>query len=232
MTNYQKYLPWLLPLICVMFFAPFSPHIDLAFERYFYSGGHFQSNGFVYFIYTFGIVPGWTIALGSLGIVILSYIYPYWKPWRLYAFIPLLTMIIGAGLIVDQTFKNHWGRPRPKQVVEFGGTQQFHPFYKPNFSDQPEPSKSFPSGHCTMGFLLFSVAFAGQRAGKRWLYRLGMAAAFILGALLGYARMAQGGHFFSDVLMSAAFMWWTALFCDWLVFHKLVPHEAADKKTA
>ncbi|QLH35863.1 MAG: phosphatase PAP2 family protein [Parachlamydiaceae bacterium] len=222
MTTIQKHLPWLLPLLCVLAIAPLTPGIDLSVERYFFREGHFQNNGFLNFMYVFGVIPGWILALGSLGIVILSYVYPYWKPWRIYALIPLLTMILGAGVVIDKSFKDHWGRPRPKQIKEFGGHQQFHPFYKPNLNVQPEPAKSFPSGHCSMGFIFFSLAFAGRRAGKEWVFKLGIALAFILGTLLAYTRMAQGGHFFSDVFMSAIIMWWTSLFVNWLVFQEWI----------
>ena len=234
MINLKKHSPWLISFILILLLAPFTPQIDLFFERYFYVDGHFQSNNFLNFMYTFGVLPGWILAVGSLLIFILSYFYPYWKPWRRYVLLPLLTMIVGAGLLVDKSFKEYWGRPRPKQVIEFGGTQQFRPFYKPNFFSQPEPSKSFPSGHSSMGFLFFSAALAGQRLGKRKLYLAGIITTLFLGILLGYARMAQGGHFFSDIIFSAAIMGWTALFFDWLIFESLKPvtYENADKKTA
>ena len=55
-------------------------------------------------------------------------------------------MAIGVGLFTHILLKDHWGRPRPKQVTQFGGTQEFHPFYKPNFFDQPQPSRApFPA---------------------------------------------------------------------------------------
>ncbi len=222
MSNLYRNIYWLIPLIGVLLVAPLSPQIDLAFEHSFFINGEFQSNNFLNFIYNFGVIPGWLLACGSLIIFILSYVSPYWKPWRPYVLLPLLTVIIGAGIIVDKSLKEHWGRPRPKQIVEFGGIQKFRPFYQPNFFHQPEPSKSFPSGHCSMGFLLFSLALTGKRLGKRWLYWLGMASTLILGTLLGYTRMAQGGHFFSDVIFAAAIMWWTTLFCDWLIFETTI----------
>lgn len=229
----QKHFSWFIPLILILTLAPLSPYIDLSIERYFYSDDHFQSNDFLNFIYTFGVIPGWILALGALFMFILSYIYPILKPWRPYILLPLLTMIIGPGVIIDKSFKDHWGRPRPKQIQEFGGIQQFRPFYQPNFFQQPEPSKSFPSGHCSMGFLFFSVVLAGRRLRKRWLFLTGIITTVVLGTLLGYTRMAQGGHFFSDVILAAAIMWWTALFCDWLIFNpKTVKNETPDKKTA
>lgn len=218
MAYLNRHIFWIAPLLFVLLLAPFTPQIDLTLERYFYEDNHFHSNSFLNFIQTFGVIPGWILGLGALLIFILSYIYPSCKPWRYYVLLPLLTMVIGAGIIVDRSLKEYWGRPRPRQIEEFGGIQQFRPFYKPNFFHQPQPSKSFPSGHCSMGFLFFSVMLLGLRLKKRWIVWTGMISTVIIGTLLGYTRMALGGHFFSDVVLTAVIMWWTALFCDWLIF--------------
>lgn len=228
----QKHFLWLTPLAFILFFAPWSADIDLTIERYFYVDQHFQTSHLLDLIYIYGVIPGWIMAIGSLILFILSYFYVPLKSWRPYVLLPLLTMIIGAGMIVDKSFKDHWGRPRPKQITEFGGTEAFRPFYKPNFLPQTDPLKSFPSGHCTMGFLFFSLALVGKRMSSRCLFLGGIITTIFLGTLLGYARMAQGGHFFSDVIFSAAIMWWTALFCEWLIFQKLIMHESLNKKTA
>ena len=89
-------------------------------------------------------------------------------------------MVVGAGFIVHTALKDHWGRPRPKQIIAFGGEQTFRPFYSPNFFHQPEPSKSFPCGHCTMGFYFFAVAFALRRSGYRRGNILAMLSRFFL----------------------------------------------------
>ncbi|WP_213155352.1 phosphatase PAP2 family protein [Neochlamydia sp. AcF65] len=222
---------WLIPLISILLLTPFSSTIDLAVARYFFANGHFQSNSFLNFLYSYGMVPGWILTLFALLFLVLSYLHPFWKCWRPYALIPLLTMIVGAGIIVDLSLKGHWGRPRPKQLEEFGGLQHFRPFYQPNFFHQPEPSKSFPSGHCSMGFVFLSLTLIGRRLRQRWLYWWGTFTSVILGALLGYTRMAQGGHFFTDVIFAAAFMWWTALFFDWLIFEQRIADEKFDKET-
>jgi len=108
-------------------------------------------------------------------------------------------------------------RPRPKQVIEFGGIQEFRPFYQPNFFHQPEPSKSFTCGHCTMGFYFFALALVVRRLNYRKTFWITLMFAFALGIALSLARIGQGGHFFSDTLISALIMWLTAYACDrWL----------------
>jgi len=202
MTNQPKSLiSHLSPLIIFLLIAPFTPWLDMAISGYFFHG-HFQSNAFLSFMFDYGILPAWAAVFIS---VIL------WKKWRKAAYVLVLTLAIGSGLIVNVILKDHWGRPRPMQVVEFGGKQAFRPFYEPNFFHQPEPSKSFPCGHCSMGFFFFALALVARRHQCRSLYYGGMALALGLGILLSVVRIAQGGHFFSDALASALIMWYTAV---------------------
>ena len=62
-----------------------------------------------------------------------------------------------------------------------------------------------------MGFCFFALFFIGQQSRDQKMAKAGLALAFLLGGTLGYARIAQGGHFLSDVIVSAFVMWWTAL---------------------
>lgn len=227
----SNYLITFFFLLIIGFMIYVGETLDLAIADHFYKQENFQSNRFLNFLYAYGILPAWIFTLTALVFFILSFLHPFWKAWRLYALLPLLTLIVGSGLIIHLTLKDHWGRPRPKQVIEFGGSQTFRPFYQPNFFHQPEPSKSFPSGHSSMGFYFFSIMLIGKRLGKRWLYYGGLYAALILGALLSYARVAQGGHFFTDVFFAALIMLTTAYFFDWLLFQKRILNENIDQKT-
>jgi len=118
----------------------------------------------------------------------------------------LLTLILGPGVLVNGIFKDHWGRPRPRQVEVLGGEQQYLPPLKPNFGGN---GKSFPCGHCSVGFSLYSLAMLTPSP----IGRLGWAvSATLLGGATGAARMAAGGHFLSDVLWSA----WFTFLASWL----------------
>ena len=109
----------------------------------------------------------------------------------------LLSLALGPGLTVNTIFKDHWGRARPAQITEFGGTQKFTPDFVP--SGQCRRNCSFPAGDPAMGFYLVSVALL---AGSTPLRRRGIIAAVTLGAALGVMRLAQGGHFLSDIIAS------------------------------
>lgn len=219
----HKHWPWILPLLAMMLLAPFTPWLDLTISRFFYNPQTgFAVNAFYNFMFDWGTKPAFFLAVISFIIFCSSWFVPEYEKWRRVCLYLSLTLAVGSGIIVNLVLKDHWGRPRPKQVIEFGGFETFRPFYDPNFfSKSPEPLKSFPCGHCAMGFYFFALAFAGKRLGNRTLYRWGIALTIILGVLLSYVRIAQGGHFFSDTVVSALIMWLTAY-----TLHQWIPeHE-------
>lgn len=114
---------------------------------------------------------------------------------RVYAYL-VLTMAVGPGLLVNEVFKNHWGRARPRQVAEFGGTAHYTPPGIP--TDQCLKNCSFTSGDASVAFWFFAVAFLLPQRCRGY----GLAFAVLFGLFIGFGRMAQGAHFFSDVLYS------------------------------
>lgn len=216
---------WLWPLLAMAIITPFTPFLDLDITRHFYSSDKkFSTNGFYSFLYNYGVIPGQLLFIASALVFLASYIFTQWKKFRGPALTLILTLAIGSGLITHALLKDHWGRPRPKQVIEFGGTQPFRPYYMPNLFHQPEPSKSFSCGHCTMGFYFFALAFIGRRLETQTLFWIGIILGLFLGGLLSLTRIAQGGHFFSDILISALVMWLTAYICDkWTALNQGTP---------
>ncbi|HZB91099.1 MAG TPA: phosphatase PAP2 family protein, partial [Stellaceae bacterium] len=122
---------------------------------------------------------------------------PVWRiDGRAAAFL-LLALALGPGLVVNTVLKDHWGRARPSQVTEFGGAERFTPAPLP--ADQCPRNCSFPAGHPAMGYYLVAFALLVPEPRRR---RLAVGAAIGLGAAIGVARMAAGGHFLSDVVFS------------------------------
>lgn len=221
----KERLKWFLPIGLFILITPFTPNIDLYISSLFYhpnpyTRGTFTSNAFTQLFYRYGMIPAFILFAMSLITIVSSYYYPKLLKWRLPSIFFITTFAIGPGLIVHLLFKGFWGRPRPIQITKFGGFQHFIPYYAPNFGAQAKYLKSFPSGHCTMGFIFFALYFIGKRMGKRWLSYLGIFLTVSLGASLSYARIASGGHFFSDVLGAAIIIWYCALLFDWLFFCK------------
>jgi lipid A 4'-phosphatase len=179
----------------------FFPGIDLWAAGLFYrpGDGFFLSSwGPVRAVYA--AVPYLTDAV-VIGVVALYLLglrrgRPVWRfDGRGAAFL-LLALALGPGLLVNTVLKDHWGRARPTQVTEFGGTQIFSPAPLP--ADQCARNCSFPAGHPAMWFYLVSFALLLQDRRRS----AAAGAAVAVGALVGVARMAQGGHFLSDVVFS------------------------------
>ncbi len=225
-------LKWLLPIVLMALIAPWTPYLDIEFSQYFYQGdGKFTSNAFIIFFYKYGFLPADLTAALAVVVLLLSFFIPPWRRWLAPSLVLILVLAVGSGLTVHAALKDHWGRPRPKQVVEFGGTELFRPFYKPNFTYQEtEPHRSFPCGHCSTGFYFFCLAFIGTRMRNRMVFYTGLVLAIGLGTILSVVRIAQGGHFFSDTLISALIMWETALFFDWLIYEKLIDSSIKIKE--
>lgn len=116
-----------------------------------------------------------------------------------------LGLVFGLGLLAHGALKEHWGRARPLQVSQFGGTAAYTPPWQP--ATQCQRNCSFVSGHAGTGFALIALGTLGAvRSRRRWLV-LGWSAGLLLGAL----RIAQGGHFLSDVLFGGLLLWGTSL---------------------
>ncbi|MDZ7920812.1 phosphatase PAP2 family protein [Rhodoferax sp.] len=123
----------------------------------------------------------------------------------------VLAGALGPGLVVNSVFKDHWQRARPYQVQEFGGTQQFT--RAAVITDQCNNNCSFVSGHVACGFFLVSLMLIDRKRRKAWGF-----AGVSAGLTIGFARMADGAHWLSDVLWASPI----TLMTSWLVWKVLV----------
>jgi lipid A 4'-phosphatase len=105
----------------------------------------------------------------------------------------LCLLALLPGLLVNQVFKEHWGRARPVQVTAFGGDRPF----TPAFVDTRGSGGSFSSGHVAAAAYLIAVAHLLGGARSPW-----VPLAAVYTAAVGIARMAAGGHFLSDAVTS------------------------------
>jgi lipid A 4'-phosphatase len=106
---------------------------------------------------------------------------------------------IGPGLVVNVVLKDNWGRARPRDVVEFAGAQTFTPAFV--ISDQCPKNCSFVAGHPSMAFALMAIVLVAARRRRTVL----VTGTVVLGVLVGFGRVVQGGHFLSDVVFSGIF---------------------------
>lgn len=201
--------------------------LDIAIEDLFYSPdkGWFLGRANPWdFLYRYGNIPG--LALASAGLIVFAWSFFCRKvlKYRKAALFLGLVMILGPGLVVNTAFKHYWGRPRPRQIQDFGGTQQYLPVLQKGISGE---GKSFPSGHASVAFYLFTPFFFVRRNAKGWaLFFLFLGVSY--GILMGLTRMVQGGHFPSDVVWAGGFTYFTGLilscffrFAGWPTFNSM-----------
>ena len=204
-------IDWLVPLAALAASTVFvrATGVDVELERAFHDavlGWRFANDEPWSALYHYGPVPAWIVAVGSLSLLVAARWRRSLRPHRR-AFVYLaLVMIVGPGLVVNSAFKEHWGRPRPMDLREFGGSYEYVRVWD---KGDPQRGQSFPSGHAATGFYFFALYFA-LRGRSRWSW-VWLAVALTFGSVIGVARMVQGKHFVSDVVWAAGFVYFTAL---------------------
>ncbi|WP_281950667.1 phosphatase PAP2 family protein [Nitrosophilus kaiyonis] len=196
-------------IISAFIFITF-PQIDLKVSSLFFKEGvgfYLKNEPFVKFIYKSTIIIIKIFAISILILLILDYIFKkdiFGIKKRALIYL-IVSLILGPGLIVNEIFKNHWGRARPIQINEFGGDKKFAPaFIKTN---QCKKNCSFTSGHAAAAFYFISLVPLFRRKKEKIITAI---LALSWGSLVGLIRIIQGGHFLSDVIFSAFFVYFAA----------------------
>ena len=174
--------------------------LELDVQRLFYSETRgrwpWKNHALPHSLYTYGTYPAALVGLVSFFALVASFAWKRARAWRAEAAFYLLVLALGPGLIVNTVFKQNWGRPRPHYTEEFGGERVYVPALT-----KGEKGASFPSGHSSMGFFMFTPYFRWRHTRKRraWTF---LALGLGMGASIGLARMVQGMHYLSDVVWS------------------------------
>lgn len=111
----------------------------------------------------------------------------------------IATMVLGPGLLVNVGLKEHWGRPRPVDVTQFGGDQHFVAWWDPR-GDCPK-NCSFVSGDVAGAAWTLAPA---ALAPPQW-RALAYGAALVFTAGMATYRVMAGGHFVSDTIFAGVF---------------------------
>lgn len=198
-------------VLAIAVFALF-PGLDLAVSRLFYRPGL----GFP--VETVALIEALRLALWrlSLAMVLASAMFlllasatdraPFHVPGRVWGYI-LAVYALGTGVLVHGVLKAYWGRARPAQVVDFGGSAQFTPPWQ--ISQECTRNCSFVSGEVS-GAVAFSVGLWAILTALDWRLppawrRRGRAVALAIPLVTAVQRLAAGRHFLSDIVFSALF---------------------------
>jgi lipid A 4'-phosphatase len=146
--------------------------------------------------YLYGYYPAYILGTAALSLYLASFAKPNLIHFRKGAAFMVILLALGPGLMVNSVFKDHWGRQRPRDITQFGGTKLFHQPWERGGAGN---GKSFPSGHGAAAFYLAMPYFALRRRKPRLAKQI-FSAGMIYGVLMGVARIAQGGHYASDIL--------------------------------
>ncbi len=144
---------------------------------------------------------GFVAVTTCIGIVALAGM--RFLPWRLpsvpgrTAIFLTLSLLLGPGLLVNGFLKEHWGRPRPVDVVQFGGANTYVDWWKP--TGACERNCSFVSGEAATAAWMFGPAMVVPPPWRG----VALAAAAVFTAVMSGLRMSVGAHFFTDVVFGA-----------------------------
>lgn len=204
------------------------PQIDIGVTQFFYaSQGIFPANDFwlVKGIYQATPWLGRFAFLFSLFVLMVAIFSPARvsrRHWRRASAV-VAVVVIGIGFLVHTLLKDGMGRPRPRDVQIFMGTTDFVPVFVP--SQFCQTNCSFVSGHAAVGFAVMSIGMLAIRKRRRFWLVIGL----MSGGAIGLARIAQGGHFFSDVVFSLIAVWGSHLLIRfiWIRFRAWQLHKAA-----
>lgn len=176
----------------------FAFNVDERLASYLYN----PESALGWFLRQYSQMPMIVISVLFLIFILIPPIRKKYPHFRQVALIWLFALLFGAGLFVHTLLKDTIDRPRPRETVILGGTQEFTGAFgiETQKHAQAEFSgKSFPSGHVAMASILLVPYFAFRRRKPKLAYSI-LTAGVAYGLLVGYGRMVLGAHFFTDVV--------------------------------
>lgn len=182
------------------------PQLDLAVARHFHDYIDARHNVFAWRISpplmlarNIGLWVSTVLIAPAVGALILKLMLPRNKmlvSGRAIAFL-IATMALAPGLLVNVVLKDHWGRPRPIDVAQFGGAYHFMAWWDPHGGCSS--NCSFVSGDVAGAAWTFAPAALAPPPWRALAY--GGALAFT--AAMATIRVMAGAHFPSDVIFAA-----------------------------
>lgn len=152
-------------------------------------------------------LPAIVLATTALIAAIIGGIYKQRRSWIKPGLFLVILLALGPGLIVNTVFKDYWGRPRPREITEFGGKKQF---LQPWQKGVAHGGRSFPSGHTSAAFYMTAPFFVYRRQNPR-VAHFWLIGGISFALMMSIARLTQGAHFLSDNLWAFGMVHLTAV---------------------
>ena len=187
------------------------PQIDLAAAHWFYSDG-FAGQG-AWGRAVRGFLYGLPVVVCAL--FLLSRWLPLPLPCRPSSrgmLFVIASLALGPGILVNVILKDHSHRPRPNQIVEFGGPSAYRPVGA--FDGACVKNCSFVSGEASAAFWMVAPASLAPPP----LQVPAIALALTAGVVTGLLRMAYGAHFLSDVVLAGLLTLLLVVILRWFFF--------------
>ena len=226
MARAHPFLALCVYIVVVSTFFLVFPKVDLWTSGLFYvDGAGFvaEQNPFLQKVRHLGPHLVKWVAVGAVGILLLKLLLPSRPailPLRIPTFV-VATLILGPGVLVNSILKDNWGRPRPRSVGQFGGDLPHQLVWVP--TDYCDRNCSFVSGEASAAIWLVGLALI-MPAAWRWAV---LVFTLPLCLALSLNRVAFGGHFLSDTLLSWGLTLLLMLCVHWLLFK--APFHPTDK---
>jgi lipid A 4'-phosphatase len=184
------------------------PELDLHVARYFYAFEDSTHNAFAFRLNpavmrarNIGVWIGALLVAPAVVALAIKLILPRRKllmSGRAIVFL-IATIVLAPGLLANVLLKDHWGRSRPIDVTQFGGSEHFVAWWDPR--GDCRGNCAFVSGDVAGAF--WTVAPAAL-APPQWRV-IAYGAALALGTGMAVLRVMAGGHFPSDVIFAGVF---------------------------
>jgi membrane-associated PAP2 superfamily phosphatase len=188
--------------------------IDHALTAFFYDAAQTRfpahaSSALELFGHRFAKTAVTMVWLVLLAAVCSTYVWPRWRPqWtanRAALWSAATGMALGPIIVVGLKGLNAYHCPW--DLIEFGGGAAFTSGW---FVSAAEVGYCFPAGHAASGYCLVALYFLACELNKPAAARLALWATVLVGASFSIIRIAQGAHFLSHTLWSAAICWFIA----------------------
>ena len=186
----------------------FFPGLELRVAQYFHDVIDAGGNVFAWRVYPplmvardAGLWVGTAIITPVLIALAVKFILPLRRlliPGRAIIFL-IATLALGPGLVINVILKDHWGRSRPIDITQMGGTEHYVRWWDPT-GDCPN-NCSFVSGDVSGAFWTLAPAALTPLPYRPIAYAVALA----LGSTMAVFRVMAGAHFVSDVVFAGVF---------------------------